>query len=158
MQIKVASSTGCNEKDNNDQDYKYLKTINMNMYSLLQADLLQVSGITPGRAAALLSAGVGLISVVIGRLALIRSTRGISSGRLMGIVALVLGLVSMVLSVLQLARTTGGFGTGKGRAGAVVALVIGLIGIVLGGLALARFRRNAKRRSAEAVTNAKGKT
>jgi uncharacterized membrane protein len=116
----------------------------MIMQSLLQVDLLQVSGITPGRAAALLSAGVGLISVIIGRLALIRSARRINSGRVMGIVALVVGLIGIVLSVLHLASTTGGFGTGKGRAGAIVALVVGLIGMVLGGLALARSRRIAK--------------
>lgn len=114
------------------------------MQSLLQVDLLQVSGITPGRAAALLSAGVGLISVIIGRLALIRAGRRINSGRVMGIIALVVGLISIVLSLLHLASTTGGFGTGTGRAGAIVAVVVGLIGMVLGGLALARPRRIAK--------------
>ena len=92
------------------------------MQSLLQVDLLQVSGITPGRAAALLSAGVGLISVIIGRLALIRAGRRINSGRVMGIIALVVGLISIVLSLLHLASTTGGFGTGTGRAGAIVAV------------------------------------
>ena len=126
---------------------------------MLQVDFfLQVTGITPGRAAAILSGIVGLISVVIGRLALIRSTRRISSGRIMGIVAMGLGLICIVLSVLHLARTTGGFGIGKGRAGAIVALVIGLIGMVLGGLALARYRRIAKLRSTEATTTAREKT
>lgn len=129
------------------------------MQNLLQVDLfLQVSGITPGRAAAILSGVVGLISVIIGRLALIRSTRQISSGRRMSIVALAMGLICIVLSVLHLARTNGGFGTGKGRAGAIVAVVIGLIGMALGGLALARARRIAKRRSAEATTSAREKT
>lgn len=116
----------------------------MIMQSLLQVDLLQVSGITPGRAAALLSAGVGLISVIIGRLALIRSAHRINSGRVMGIVALVVGLIGIVLSMLHLVNTTGGFGTGKGRAGAIVAIVVGLIGMVLGWRAVARSRRNAK--------------
>lgn len=128
------------------------------MQNLLQVDLfLQVSGITPARAAAILSGVVGLISVIIGRLALIRSTRQISSGRRMSIVSLAMGLICIVLSVLHLARTTGGFGTGKGRAGAIVAVVIGLIGMALGGLALARARRIAKRRSTEATTSAREK-
>ena len=122
------------------------------MESLFQADLfLQVSGITPGRAAAILPAVMGLISVVIGRLALIRSARHINLGRLMGIVALVLGLVSMILSSLHLARATGGIGTGSGRLGAIVAVVFGLIGMILGGLALARSRRNARGRSTAAT-------
>ena len=120
----------------------------MIIQSLLQIDLLQVSGITPGRAASLLSAAVGLISVIIGRLALIRSARRTSSGRVMGIVALVVGLIGIVLSVLHLAGTTGGFGTGKGRAGAIVAIVVGLIGMILGGLALARSRRLVKNSNA----------
>lgn len=115
------------------------------MQPLFEVNLfLQVSGITPGRAAALVGGVVGLISVAIGWWALVRSARRIDSGRIMAIVALAVGLTGMVLSGLHLARTTGGFGTGGGRAGAIVGLVVGLIGMVLGGRALSRYRRIAK--------------
>ena len=101
-------------------------------------------GITPGRARALVAVVVGLISLVIGGLALARSAGriGTGSGRAGAIVAMVLGVIGMVLSVVHLGNSTGGFGTGSGRAGAIVALVLGLIGMNLGGLALARSRRS----------------
>jgi hypothetical protein len=118
----------------------------MNLQSLLQADLfLQVSGITPGRAAAIVPAVIGLISVVIGWLALIRSAGRIGSGRLKAIVALVAGLICVVISGLHLARATGDIGTGSGQLGAIVAMVLGVIGMAFGGLALARTRRIAMR-------------
>ncbi|HMF71933.1 MAG TPA: DUF6223 family protein [Flavitalea sp.] len=111
----------------------------MNMQNLLQVDLfLQI--ITTGRLWSIVAAVVGLIGVIVGWMALAHSARRISSRRLMGIVALALGLIGVVLSGLHLARTTGGFGTGKGRAGAIVALVVALIGMVLGRLVLARLR------------------
>lgn len=99
---------------------------------------------TSGRARALVGAVVGLISLIIGGLALARSAGrlGNGNGRTGAIVALVLGLIGMVLSVVHLGSSTGGFGTGGGRAGAIVALVLGLIGMILGGLALARSRRS----------------
>ena len=102
------------------------------------------TGITSGRAQALVAAAVGLLSLVIGGLALARSAgrNGTGNGRVGAIVALVLGLIGMVLSVVHLGSSTGGFGTGGGRAGAIVALVLGLIGMNLGGLALARSRRS----------------
>jgi len=83
---------------------------------------------------------VGLISVAIGRLALSRAARRAGSGQFMSIVAIVIAMISTVLAVYHLARTTGGFGTGKGRAGAIVALVIGLTGITIGVKALFRSR------------------
>lgn len=86
-----------------------------------------------------MAAVVGLISLVIGGLALARI--GNRNGRVVAIVALVLGLIGVVLSVVHLGSSTGGFGTGGGRAGAIVALVLGLVGTSLGGLALARSRR-----------------
>jgi Family of unknown function (DUF6223) len=100
--------------------------------------------ITNGRARALVAALVGLISLVIGGLALARSAGriGAGNGRAGAIVALALGLFGMVLSVAHLGSSTGGFGSGGGRAGAIVALVLGLIGMNLGGLALARSRRS----------------
>ena len=99
--------------------------------------------LTAGRARALVGAVLGLISLVIGGLALARVGRGIGtgSGRAGAIMALVLGLIGIVLSVVHLGSSTG-FGTGGGRAGAIVALVLGLIGMILGGLALARSRRS----------------
>jgi hypothetical protein len=102
-------------------------------------------GITSERAQALVAAAVGLISLIIGGLALARAADRIATrkGRAGAIVALVLGLIGMILSVVHLAGTTG-FGTGGGRAGAIVALVLTLIGMSLGGLALARSRRRTR--------------
>lgn len=93
--------------------------------------------VTSGRARAMVIAGVGLISLIIGGLALAR----VGSGRAAAIVALVLGLIGVILSVVHLGGSTG-FGTGGGRAGAIVGLVLGLIGTSLGGLAFARSRRS----------------
>jgi len=88
-------------------------------------------GMTEGRTRANVEALVGLISVIIGGLA-VRSR-----GRIGAIVALVLGLIATIFSALHIAGSTG-FGTGGGKAGAIVALVLGLIGIILGGLTLLR--------------------
>lgn len=112
----------------------------MNMQNFLQIDLfLQI---TPGRLFSIVAGLLGLVSVIIGILALSRSR-----SRQLAMVALVLGLGCVILGALHLARTTGGFGTGKGRAGAIVAIVIGLIGIVLSSLALARSKRILRRSS-----------
>ena len=115
--------------------------------SLFQVDLfLQVSGITAGRAAAILPAVLGLISVIVGRLALARAGRvGTNKGRIGAIVTLTMALIGIVLSALHLARTTSGIGTGSGKLGAIVALVLGLFGMLLGGLAFARSQRIAMR-------------
>ncbi|WP_272944078.1 DUF6223 family protein [Actinopolymorpha alba] len=96
-----------------------------------------------GRFGAIVAGVVGLISLVIGGLALARSAGrfGTGNGRAGAIAAAGVGLSGMVLSVLHLAGSAGGFGTGNGRAGAIVALVVGLIGVNLGGLTLARSRR-----------------
>ena len=92
--------------------------------------------ITSGRARALVAVAMGLISLIIGGLALARV-----AGRTGAVVAVVLGVIGMILSVVHLGTSTGGFGTGGGRAGAIVALVVSLIGINLGGLTLVRSRR-----------------
>ena len=96
---------------------------------------------TAGRARSMVAAVVGLISLVIGGLALARSAGriGNGNGRALAIVALAVGLIGVLLSVVHLGSSTG-FGTGGGRAGAIVALVLGLVGMTLGGLALARSR------------------
>jgi hypothetical protein len=99
-----------------------------------------------GRTVPTVAAVVGLISVIIGGLALARSTGRIGAGnrRARAIAALVLGLTSAIIGGLHTANSAGGFGTGNGLAGAIVALVVGLIGMVLGGLALARSRRSLR--------------
>jgi hypothetical protein len=114
----------------------------MNMHNLLQVGLfLQI--ITLWRLASIVTAVVGLVSVVIGRQALARSTGTIGSRRPKAIAALVVGLICVALSVLHLILSAGGFGTGSGKLGAIVAMLIGLTGTILGGLALARSRRIA---------------
>jgi hypothetical protein len=92
---------------------------------------LQVKGLTPGRVAALVPGLLGLISVIMAAIALLRVSMGSSARRLMIIIALVLALVDILFSGIHLARTTGGFGTGSGRLGAIVAMVVGLTGIYL---------------------------
>lgn len=115
----------------------------MNIESLLEVDLfLQVRGITPGRAATILPALMGLVSVVIGWIGLARASGSIGSRRIMAIAALVLGLICITLSGLHLANSyRANFGTGSGKAGAIVAMVLGLIGLVLATLTLNRSRR-----------------
>jgi hypothetical protein len=88
-----------------------------------------------GRTVPTVAALLGLISVVIGGLALARS-----AGRPSAVVTLVLGPISVIVGGLHAANSAGGLGTGNGLAGAVVAVALGLIGTVLGGLALARSR------------------
>jgi hypothetical protein len=104
-----------------------------------------VHGITPGRAQSLAALAVGLISVVLGALALARSVGpvGRAGRRSRAIVSLAVGLSGMILSALRLATASGGIGTGSGRLGAIVALVAALVGTVLGGLAMSRSRRTS---------------
>ena len=107
----------------------------------------QVAGsdITAGRARALATVAVGLVSAVIGALAWLRSrgSLGNGNGRIMALVAMVLGLIGVVASVMHLAGSTG-FGTGGGRLGAIVTLVLGVIGTILGGLTSFPARRAGK--------------
>ena len=118
----------------------------MNMQSLLQAGLfLQI--ITIGRLTSILTGVVALISIVIGRQALARSTGPIGSRRPKAMAALIVGLTGVALSMLHLALATGGFGTGSGKLGAIVALILGLVGTALGMMALARSRRIARNNS-----------
>ena len=104
---------------------------------------LQVRGITPGRAAIMLPALMGLISIILGWLAIRRSKTRINTGKMMAIIALMLALIDIIMSAQHLARATGDIGTGSGKLGAIVALVFGLTGIVLGTLVLVRVRRMA---------------
>lgn len=109
----------------------------------MQDLLLQVRGITPGRAAALVPLALGLISFIIALMAVRRFRSRANSARIMAIVALILALIDIVLSWSHLARVTGDIGTGGGKLGAIVAMVFGGIDMVLGALVLARVRRMA---------------
>jgi hypothetical protein len=105
-----------------------------------------VHGPTARRLWATTVALLGLGGVIIGGLALRRSTSDIGAGNGNGrrgaIVALVAGLIAAVNGGLNLAVATAGPGTGNGVVGGAAALVLGLIATVLGGLALARSRRS----------------
>jgi Family of unknown function (DUF6223) len=102
-----------------------------------------VYGLTLRRLWATAAAGLALVGVVMGGLALRRSAGriGTGNGRLGAIVALAAGLIALVNGGLNLAIATGGPGTGNGVVGGAAAFVLGLIGMALGGLALARSRR-----------------
>ncbi|WP_327114605.1 DUF6223 family protein [Nocardia sp. NBC_01730] len=102
-----------------------------------------VTGMTSGRIGPSLTALVALAGVVIGRLALARSTGRIGTGNRgrMAIVAMVSGLIGVVVGGVLAATADGGPGTGNGIVASWAAMVLGLIGMVLGGLALARSRR-----------------
>jgi hypothetical protein len=104
-----------------------------------------VYGLTLKRLWATAAAGLALIGVVIGGLALARpaSRFGTASGRLGAIVALVAGLIAVVNGWLVLSVANGGPGTGNGVVGSAGAIVLGMVGVVIGGLALARSRRRA---------------
>jgi hypothetical protein len=117
--------------------------LHMSALHLLAADVSVAAGyeLGTGRLVPTSAAVVGLISVVIGWLALARSGR-FSTGnkRARAIVSLVAGLISVIVGGLHGVNAAGGLGTGNGLAGAVIAVVLGLIGIVIGGVALARSR------------------
>lgn len=106
-----------------------------------------VYGLTSRRLWASLAAGLALVGVVIGGLALARpaSRFGIASAPsrfpLGASVALVAGLIAVTNGGLNLAIATGGPGTGNGVVGAAGAVVLGLIAMAEGGLFLARSRR-----------------
>jgi hypothetical protein len=111
-----------------------------------------VEGMTLRRLWATTAAGIALLGVVAGGLALLRPAGrfvkagwpghagwpGRISGRIATGVALAAGLVAVVNGALNLAVATGGPGTGNGVVGAAGALVLGLLAMALGGLALAR--------------------
>ena len=97
-----------------------------------------VKGITPGRARALAGVACGLISLIIGWRARVRSKASIGNkGRNGAIVARSLGAIAFVLSIIHLSVSAGAvFGSGSGKAGAIFGLLLGLVGMTLGGLAL----------------------
>ena len=108
-----------------------------------EAAATTVYGVTPRRLWATAAAGLALVGVVIGGLALRRSAAriGTGNGGWGANVAVAVGLIALVNGGLNLAIATGGPGTGNGVVGGAAALVLGLIGMALGGLALTRSRR-----------------
>lgn len=102
-----------------------------------------VYGLTTQRFWATTAAGLALVGVVIGGLALARAAGriGPGQGRNGAVVALVTGLIAVVTGGLLLATADGGPGTGNGVVGAAGALVLGLIGMAEGGVVLSRARR-----------------
>jgi hypothetical protein len=118
------------------------------------------AGLTSGRLVGTTAALVALAGVVIGVLALTRSTdrpgnggngsngsdgNGSGSGngtrRNSAIMALAAALVGLVMGVVNLAVADGGPGTGNGVIAGAAALALGLVGTALGGLAVTRARR-----------------
>jgi hypothetical protein len=90
-----------------------------------------VSGITNGRARALMAGAVALICLILGWRAKARSAR---TGAM---VSIALGLIGIVLSIVHLSTSAGAvFGSGSGKAGAIVALILSLIGMTFAWLAL----------------------
>jgi hypothetical protein len=90
-----------------------------------------VKGITPGRARSLVGIAFGLVSLVVGWRAKVRSAKTGAK------IALALGFVGIVLSIVHLSIVAGAvFGSGSGKAGAIVGLLLGLTGMILGGLTL----------------------
>ena len=111
------------------------------MYNLQIAALLLI--ITLGRLMSIAIGVLAIISVVIARQALTRSSSSFGCRRTKAITALVIGLTVVLLSIIHLSLSTGGFGTGSGKLGAIVAMLLGLTGSTLGALALKRARRMA---------------
>ncbi|MFE7323757.1 DUF6223 family protein [Streptomyces sp. NPDC057565] len=114
-------------------------------HASVQPIAASVYTMTPGRLGASMAALIGLTGLVIGGLALARSSGRIGTGnaRNRALVALVASPISVALGGLVVATADGGLGTGNGLGGGIVAVLVGLIGTVLGGLALARSRRTA---------------
>jgi len=101
-----------------------------------------VYGLTEKRLWATIAAGLAVVSVVSGGLALARPVVRfrITAGRL-GAIAVVAGIIAVVNGWLVLATADGGPNSGNGVVGAAGALVLGVAGVIIGGLALARSRR-----------------
>jgi len=104
-----------------------------------------VYGMTPRRIWATAGAALALVGVIVGGLALSRSSSrfNAASGRAAAIAALGAGLIAASNGGLVVAVADGGPGSGNGVVGGAGAFVLGLIGMALGGLALVRSRRSA---------------
>jgi len=101
-----------------------------------------VEGLTPRRLWATTAAGLALVGVAAGGVALARPRwRFGPLSRRLGIgVALAAGLFAAINGALNLAVANGGPGSGNGVVGGAGALVLGLVAMAAGGVALARSR------------------
>jgi hypothetical protein len=94
-------------------------------------DSTYVKGITGGRAISLVGTVMGLISLIFGWRAKVRSS--LSAAK----TGLAFGLISIVLGLVHLSTVAGAaFGSGSGKAGTIVALSLAMIGTILAGLTL----------------------
>jgi hypothetical protein len=101
-----------------------------------------VRGLTAQRLWAAIAAGLALVSVVTGRMALTRRATRIA------IVVMIAGLIAAINGGLVLAVANGGPGTGNGVIGGAAAVVLGIAAVALGGFAMSRARTIASTRSA----------
>ena len=102
-----------------------------------------VYGVTPRRLWAAAVAGVAVVGLGVGGLALARpsSRFGVASGPLGANIATVMGVFAAINGGLNVAIANGGPGTGNGVVGGAAAFVLGLLGAAIGSVALARSRR-----------------
>jgi hypothetical protein len=101
-----------------------------------------VHGLTAQRLWATIGAGLALVSVVTGVVAVTRrATR-------LAIAAMVAGLIGAISGGLVLAAANGGPGTGNGVVGAAAAVVLGIAAVALGGFAMSRARTIGSARAA----------
>ena len=104
-----------------------------------QSAATTVYGMTIRRFWATTSAGIGLIGVAAGIVALrVASVNGRGANLALG-----LGLLAAISGLLNVTLATGGPGTGNGVVGGAAAVVLGLIASALGGMARARLTRGA---------------
>jgi hypothetical protein len=101
-----------------------------------------VHGLTAQRLWATIGAGLALVSVVTGVVAVTRhATR-------LALAAMVAGLIGAISGGLVLAVANGGPGTGNGVIGGAAALVLGIAAVAFGGFAMSRARTIGSARSA----------
>jgi hypothetical protein len=107
----------------------------------VQSAAVGAATLTTGRLVGSVGALVALAGVIVGGLAMARSTRRVGAGRRGAVVAMMTGLAGVVIGGLVVAAAKGGPGTGYGIVGGFAALAMGLVAAVLGWLVLARARR-----------------
>jgi hypothetical protein len=93
-----------------------------------------VYGVTYQRVWASIAAGVALVSVVTGGVALTRRAPRLA------ILAMIAGLIGAINGGLVLAVANGGPGSGNGVIGGAAAFVLGIAAVALGGFAVSRAR------------------
>ena len=101
-----------------------------------------VYGVTHQRVWASIAAGVALVSVVTGGVALTRRAPRLA------IAAMIAGLIGAINGGLVLAVANGGPGSGNGVIGGAAAFVLGIAAVALGGFAVSRARTVRSARSA----------